>query len=116
MEAILWLEFHLKYIWEIEVQKAGKQLFDGIWAIQNQLDNKWGQSNQSCRSKAFIDQLQDAGSRRAIKDSVTVPLFVFLYLIWQIVIRFYCETSRLVLAIMAISRGSGSLAKHGVNA
>ena len=69
---------------KLRSREAGKQLLDGIWAIQNQLDNKWGQSNQSCRSKAFIDQLQDAGSRWAIKDSVTVPLFVFLYLIWQI--------------------------------
>ena len=30
-------------------------------------------------------------------DTVTVPQFVFLYLIWQIVtIRYYCETGRLV--------------------
>ena len=101
---------------KLRSREAGKQLLDGIWAIQNQLDNKWGQFNQSCRSKAFIDQLQDAERRRAIKASVTVPLFVFLYLIWPKVIRFYCETSRLVLAIMAISRGSGSLAKYCINA
>ena len=63
---------------KLRSREAGKQLLDGIWAIQNQLDNKWGQSNQSCRSKAFIDQLQDAESRWAIKASVTVPLFVFL--------------------------------------
>ena len=83
---------------KLRSREAGKQLLDGIWAIQNQLDNKWGQSNQSCRSKAFIDQLQDAESRWAIKDSVTVPLFVFLYLIWQIVVMYYCETSRLISA------------------
>ena len=29
-------------------------------------------------------------------DSVTVLLFVFLYLIWQIVVMYYCETSRLI--------------------
>ena len=27
---------------KLRSKEAGKQLLDGIWAIQNQLDNKWG--------------------------------------------------------------------------
>ena len=41
--------------------------------------------------------------RYIILDSVTISLFVFLFLIWQIVtIRYYCETGRLAYTILLL--------------
>ena len=41
--------------------------------------------------------------RYIILDSITISLFVFLFLIWQIVtIRYYCETGRLAYTILLL--------------